>query len=66
MTKNIENLLKVEATRVEQLRNKREEKRLEEEYNEWQDGILFYRRLYFRLRTLWRDMGRNGDGSFRK
>jgi hypothetical protein len=38
----VENLLKSEAARIEQLRKKKEEKREAEEYNEWQDDNFYY------------------------
>jgi len=38
----VDNLLKAEAARIEQLRRKKEEKQLAEEYNEWQDDRFYY------------------------
>ena len=38
----VENLLKAEAIRIEQLRKKREEKRLADERNDWQDDTFYF------------------------
>ena len=38
----VENLLKGEAARIEQLRAKKEEKRLADEYNDWQNDRFYY------------------------
>ena len=38
----VENLLRAEALRIEQLRKKKEEKREAEEYNEWQDDNFYF------------------------
>ena len=38
----VENLLKAEAIRIEQLRIKKEEKRLAGEYNAWQDDRFYF------------------------
>lgn len=38
----VDNLLKDEAIRIEKLRTKREEKRLAEEYNDWQDDRFYF------------------------
>ena len=38
----VDNLLKAEAARVERRRIAKEEKRLSEEYNEWQDDNFYF------------------------
>jgi hypothetical protein len=38
----VENVLRSEAARIEQLKRKKEEKRLAGEYNDWQDDNFYY------------------------
>jgi response regulator of citrate/malate metabolism len=38
----VDNLLKAETARIEQLKIKKEEKRLSEEYNAWQDDRFYF------------------------
>jgi len=57
----VDNLLRAEAARIQQLQAAKEQKRLEEEYNDEQDDrFYFIAGLYFGRRSLWRHVGRDG------
>jgi hypothetical protein len=38
----VDNLLRAEAARIEELKIKKEEQRLSEEYNDWQDASFYF------------------------
>jgi RimJ/RimL family protein N-acetyltransferase len=57
----VDNLLKAEAVRIEQMRAKKEERRLAEEYNDWQDDRFYFIAGYTSggapYGTTWEEMG---------